>query len=122
MKLIIKRVRRDDTTFFLGTYKGSDFVVQCQLELTKEERAIINRCRLDDYGLTTPELPETEMPTHTIGTLHEGLIVNLPDADSVIHYIDALKGACDQLPRLLDLYGPNESEEIIEYPRGTQQN
>ena len=68
MRLVIQR-RQNEVKGMLGGSKGFNFTLQCRLELTEHERAVVDRYKLQGYAVTYRTVQGTRVPDDTIGGL-----------------------------------------------------
>jgi hypothetical protein len=110
--IVIKRIRHEERGLLRG-YKGSHFELRYRVEFTDEEAITIRECRLEGYQIEFTWLPGIEIPSHTIGSLQQGMQVTLSEPLQVAYYIHYLKRACDILPLILDMYAPPHGHQIV---------
>jgi hypothetical protein len=117
VKLIINRSQTDKKGM-LGGHKGVDFTLRYRLELTDEERALVDKYKLHFYPLTWGTTSTGERrPNDTISSMIEGRSQTLTDVTTLIGNEEVIKNACDQLPPLFAIARSFGGDEVIEYPR-----
>jgi hypothetical protein len=117
VKLIINRSQTEKKGM-LGGHKGVDFTLGYRLELTEEEKALVDKYKLHFYPLTWETTPTGEQrPGDTISSMMEGRSQTLGDVTTLISNEEVIKNACDQLPPLFSVARSFGGDEVIEYPR-----
>lgn len=114
MKLIIKRNQRDEKGIF-GGHKGVNFILSCRVELTDEERELIDRYKAWDYPLTYKEIGGTQVANYTVDALVNGRTQEVKDVATLLHNEEVVKKACDDFKNLLQIMTTFGGEEVIEY-------
>lgn len=82
------------------------------LELTDEEKMLIEQYNLQDYVLTRTQ----SYHTTTIGDLMRGRTSSLPDLSIVIGNEQTLREACEGLPALFAYCRSFGENFVVEYP------
>ena len=93
MQLIIRRVFNPDAS---AKYP-SPYAATWQLDLSEEERKLIEAYGLDSHVLTTGQYSST-----TVGDVIKGKTEKLKYLDVLMGNEKALRNACAELPALLD--------------------
>lgn len=117
MRLVISR-RQADVKGVFGGHKGVSFTLSYRLELTDEERALVERYKLGGYPVTFKSIQGSRIPDDTISSMQVGATQTLSDVTTLIDNEGVLKSACDQLPPLFEVVRSFGGDEVIEYPRG----
>lgn len=92
------------------------FLLSCQVELTPEEQALINKYKIEDYPLTYKEYRDgTKVPDIKIGSLVRGVNYELEDVGTLLSNEEVIKGVCDAFKTLLVVMASFGGEEVIEF-------
>jgi hypothetical protein len=89
----------------------SPYRFEARLELSDEERMIIERYQLGDYVLTRSQVSRT-----TLADLMRGHREAQSDLDLLIGNEQALRGACEGLPTLFQYCSSFGQGMVFEYP------
>ena len=115
MKLIIKRDQKAQTGL-LGGHKGMTFVLNCRVELTSEEQALIAKYKAEMHPLTfTTDREGNKIPKDTISGLMRGVTEELKDITILLNNEEVIRGACKNFKTLLDVMATFGGEEVIEF-------
>jgi hypothetical protein len=117
MRLIINR-RQAEVKGMLGGHKGVSFTLSYRLELTDEERGLVERYKLQNYPLTWTNTQSGRIPDDTIANMVAGRSQTLNDVTTLLRNEDIVKSACDELMPLFEVCRTFGGDEIVEYPRG----
>lgn len=107
MKLIINRSYEAPSRRTSASYS-----YRAILELTDEEKMLVERYNLQDYALTRTQSYQTT----TIGDLMRGRTNSLPDLSIVMGNEQALREACEGLPALFAYCRSFGENFVFEYP------
>lgn len=116
MRLIINRSQSDVKGMF-GGHKGVAFTLSYRLELTEDEKALVERYKLQEYPLTWSTFQGERVPEDTIERMMMGRSQTLNDVTTLIENEEIIKNACDALPPLFSIARSFGGDEIIDYPR-----
>lgn len=95
MKLVIKRRFEPDHRLSSGT--SWPYVSEIKLDLTDEERDLIDRFRLGDHVLSRKQHSMTQLKN-----VISGIQERTPSLEVLIGNEDVLRSACTALPAMLD--------------------
>jgi len=111
MKLII---RRDQPKGFFG---GTKFLVEARVELTPEEKALIEKYKLDDEPLFEKESKVGILTmSPTVKKLVKGISFKIPNLNLILDYEEGIKSACKNLKSYLEVAKTFDGgEEVIEF-------
>lgn len=117
MKLKIRR-EQEQKKSFLGGNKGMEFTLHCQVELSPEENALVEKAKVGDYVLTKYTLfehrkgdYETEL---TVRNLVNGMASTVTNVQKLLGLEDEVKNGCHNLKSLLQVISSFGGEEVIE--------
>ena len=116
MRLIINRSQAD-VKGMLGGHKGVQFTLGYRLELTEEERSLVERYKLAYYPLTWKTVGTLREPDDMIANMVTGRTQTVTDVRTLIDNEQVIKNACDQLPPLFEVVRSFGGDEVVEYPR-----
>jgi hypothetical protein len=105
MRLIITR------GYEASRRSGSSYRFGARLELSDEERKIIDQYNLGSHVLTRSQVSRT-----TLADLIRGHSETSPNLDLLIGNEQALRGACESLPGLFEYCHSFGEEVVFEYP------
>jgi hypothetical protein len=114
MKLIISRDQLAKKGLF-GGHKGMMFSLMCRVEISPEERALIDTYRVHNHALTWRETSQGREPGVTVNDLISGKTYEIDDVTTLLHNEEVIKGACQDFKNLLLVmasFGGQESIEI----------
>lgn len=112
MRLIIKR-DQEQKKGILGGNKGIDFKLHCQVELTPEESALIEKAKVGEYMLAEYTNNGVDLTLRVDG-LTQGITSTVPDVQKLLGLEDEIKNGCQNLKSLLQVIGSFGGEEVIE--------
>jgi len=95
MKLVIKRHFEPDHRLPSGS--SWPYVAEIRLDLTDQERELVDQFKLGDHVLTRKQHSMTQLKD-----VIRGIQERTPSLDILIGNEDALRGACAGLPALLE--------------------
>jgi hypothetical protein len=116
MRLIVNRSQAAMKGMF-GGHKGVQFTLSYRLELTDEERALVEEYRLEYYPLTWRTVGTLREPDDMIANMVTGRSQTLSDVTTLISNERIVKDACDALPPLFEIVRSFGGDEVVEYPR-----
>ncbi|MBI4800410.1 MAG: hypothetical protein HY794_17100 [Desulfarculus sp.] len=115
MKLIIERNQREKKGL-LGGYKGVAFSLACKLELSPEEKDLVDRYIVGNYTLTYRTLSDgTQEAENTLNGLMAGGYMELEDVATLLHNEEVIKDACQKFKILLEVMKTFGGQEVIEF-------
>jgi hypothetical protein len=106
MQLVIKR--RFEPDHKLSSGSSWPYVSEIKLDLTKEERALIERFKLGDHVLSRKQHGMTQLKDVIRGTSER-----TPSLDVLIGNENVLRSACAELPAMLDFCRSFGSEMTV---------
>jgi len=117
MKLIIRRNQADVKGFF-GGHKGVRFSLYAQVQISDEEKALINRYKVGDYILAEYELSfgrdKVYRFTWSVDDLIRGKSVETDDIGTLLKLEESVKRGCVSLKTLLEVMKTFGGEEVID--------
>lgn len=113
MKLKIRRDQAAKTGIF-GGHKGMKFSLSCQVEISPEEQALIEKYKVHDHALTWQETSSGRFPGVTVRSLVDGYNVELDDVATLLNNEEVIKEACKDFKNLLMVMATFGGEEVIE--------
>ena len=116
MKLIINRSQAA-MKGMLGGHKGVQFTLSYRLELTADERDLVQQYKLEYYPVTWQTSNGVRMPDDTISNMLDGRTQTLTDVTTLIANERVVKDACDVLPGLFEVVRSFGGDEVVDYPR-----
>ncbi len=116
VQLVIKR-EQAPVKSLLGGHKGVEFTLAYWLVLTDEECELVDEYKLGDYPLTWNNLSSGRVPDDTIRNMVAGRRQTLTDVTTLLDNEQAIKDACDSLPKLFEIVRTFGGQEVIDYPR-----
>ncbi|MFH1035885.1 MAG: hypothetical protein V1806_15365 [Pseudomonadota bacterium] len=115
MKLIIERNQRDKKGL-LGGHKGVAFSLSCKVELTSEEKSLVERYKASGHALTYRSASDgTRLPGQTVGGLMDGVYQEMDDVGTLLNNEQVIKGACQDFKNLLEVMKTFGGQEVIEF-------
>lgn len=114
MKLIIRRNQAAKKGVF-GGHKGMKFSLECRVELTDQERAIVDQYKVNDHVLTWRNNSGQEVPGLLISSLVRGTTQEVDDVTTLLSNEEVIKGACANFRALLEVMATFGGEEVIEF-------
>lgn len=115
MRLIITR-RQADKKGMLGGHKGVTFTLATRVEFTAEERQL-----LDHYKMWTYSLFNRGGIPVSLGQLAQGDTQTVENVEILLANEQIVKSALDQVPPLLEVLRSFGGDDVIEYPRPSNQ-
>ena len=113
MKLKIAR-DQEQKKGLLGGNKGIEFILKCQVELTAEEKALIEKAKVGEYILTTYR-PHGEVEISlSVSSIVSGISSRETSVDMLLKLEDNIKSGCQNLKLLLEVIASFGGEEVIE--------
>jgi hypothetical protein len=106
MELIIKRRFEPDHTLSSGS--SWPYVSEIKLDLTDEERELIDRFKLSDHVLSQKQYSMTQLKD-----VIDGHLERTPSLDVLIGNENVLRTACAALPAMLDFCRSFGSEVAV---------
>ena len=118
MKLIIRRNQADVKGLF-GGHKGVRFTLYAQVQISDEEKALINRYKVGDYILAEYELKvpfrEDKVRFHwSVNDLIRGKQVETEDIGTLLELEESVKRGCVALKTWLEVMRTFGGEEVID--------
>jgi len=119
MKLIIKRDQADVKGFF-GGHKGVNFSLSIRVEITQEEKELIDRYKVGDYLLVSSDLlahmavKEGIRTTLSINDLTNGKSFTVDSISTLLKLEEEIKNGCQNLKDLLMVMRTFGGEEVLE--------
>jgi len=115
MKLVIKRDQQVQKGIF-GGHKGMTFILSYRVELSPEEKALVEKYKVEDYTLTyTTSRDGTQLPKDTVRGLMQGEREVVKDITILLNNEEIIKGACKNFKNLLEVMATFGGEEVIEF-------
>ncbi len=119
MKLIICRNQADKTGLF-GGHKGVNFQLSAKVELTENERSLVQKYKAEDTVLNTigPDLEKLKLksPFITMANLMGGWdTANVTDVGLLLDLEELIKDACQTFKNYLEVMASFGGEEIVDY-------
>ncbi len=115
MKLIIKRDQQAQKGIF-GGYKGMTFLLSYRVELTPEEKALVEKYKVEDYTLTyTTSRDGIQLPKDTVRSLMQGVTEEVKDITILLNNEEIIKGACKDFKTLIEVMATFGGEEEFEF-------
>lgn len=115
MKLIIKRDQKARKGMF-GSHKGMTFLLSYRVELTSEEKALVEKYKAGDCTLTyTTRSDGTRLPKDTISSLMQSVTEEVEDITILLNNEEIIKDACKNFKTLLEVMATFGGEEVIEF-------
>ena len=116
MKLTIKRNQADVKGLF-GGHKGVNFELYSKVEISKEERELIQHYKVESHHLAEYEISTkkgTEIDYITVGNLINGNTIVLSSVSRLLNLEDKIKEGCQDLKNLLLVMASFGGEEVFE--------
>lgn len=117
MKLKIRR-EQEQKKGLLGGNKGLEFKLHCQVELTPEENALVEKAKVGEYVLTKYTLFEDKGGGYEaelkVSSLVGGMTSTVTDVQKLLGLEDEVKSGCQNLKSLLEVISSFGGEEVIE--------
>ena len=115
MKLIIERDQRDKTSI-LGKHKGVTFSLSCKVELTSEEKKLVERYQASGHVLTYKSASDgARLPGQTVGGLMAGVYQEMDDVGTLLNNEEVIKSACQDFKNLLEVMKTFGGQEVTEF-------
>jgi hypothetical protein len=114
MKLKITR-DQEQKKGLLGGNKGIEFTLECQVDLTEEEKALVDKAKIGEYILTKyrPHEDGMELPL-TVNDLINGVASRVKNVQKLLGLEEEIISGCENLKSLLAVISTFGGEEIIE--------
>jgi hypothetical protein len=113
MKLTIRRDQAD-VRGLLGGHKGVKFKLSAKVDISGEERGLIDRYKVGEYVLASYELGS--QPTLiTVSGIIGGRSIETESITKLLELEDTVKQGCQNLKTLLTVMATFGGEEVIEY-------
>lgn len=113
MKLTIRRDQSAKKGLF-GGHKGMNFSLFCRVEISQEERELINKYKVQDHVLTWREYEGRQIPGLTVQDLVQGKTTEIGDVATLLNNEEVIKDACQNFKNLLIVMASFGGEEVIE--------
>jgi len=115
MKLKIQRDQKQKKGL-LGGNKGIEFTLNCKVELTPEEQALIDKAKVGNYTLISyvPQGWEHEL-TFNVNDIVDGIVFQEMSVGKLLDLEEQVKNGCQNLKSLLEVIASFGGEEIIEF-------
>lgn len=117
MKLKIRR-EQEQKKGLMGGNKGIEFKLDCRVELSPEESALVEKAKAGDYVLTTYTRFETKREdiksALTVNDLVNGMNSRVTDVQKLLGLEEEIKIGCQNFKSLLQVIGSFGGEEVIE--------
>jgi hypothetical protein len=115
MKLFIKRDQKAQTGI-LGGHKGMTFLLSYRIELTPEEKALVDKYKAENHPLTFGRDREgKQIPKDTVSSLMRGGTDEVKDITVLLNNEEILKDACKNFKILLNVMATFGGEEIVDF-------
>ncbi len=113
MKLTIKRDQAAKTGLF-GGHKGMKFSLYCRVEISPEERELIDKYKVGEHVLTWREYNGSQIPGITVQDLVGGRTTEIDDVGTLLNNEEVIKNACQDFKNLLLVMASFGGEEVID--------
>lgn len=113
MKLTIRRDQSAKKGLF-GGHKGMNFSLFCRVEISQEERELINKYKVQDHVLTWREYEGRQIPGLTVQDLVQGKTTEIGDVATLLNNEEVIKDTCQNFKNLLIVMASFGGEEVIE--------
>jgi len=116
MKLIIRRNQADVKGLF-GGHKGVRFTLYAQVQISDEEKALINHYKVGDYIVAEYELTSGKDIFRfdwSVNDLIRGKQVETGDIGALLKLEESVKRGCIALKNLLEVMRTFGGEEVID--------
>lgn len=113
MKLIIERNQRE-LKGMLGGSKGIIFTLKATVELTPDEKALLDKYKLYEHALTTREVKGQETTGITVWGLMNSEVQEVKDVTTLLNNEQVIKDACKSFKILLHVMSTFGGREEIE--------
>jgi hypothetical protein len=114
MKLFIVKNQKDRKGVF-GGYKGQMYAISFRVELTNEEKELVEKYQVHDEPITWKETKEGREPSIRIGELISGLGYESSNIFKLMTHEDEIKAGCQQFKGYLEIMRTFVGEETIDY-------
>ena len=114
MKLFIRR-NQEEKRGMLGGYKGMSFLLTARLELTADEKALIEKYKQWDTVVHSYESDNGVPVDWTLRSMISGRSVSCDGVVPLIESEDNIKNSCNNLKILLEVMDTFGGEQIIEF-------
>ncbi len=113
MKLTIRRDQAAKKGVF-GGHKGMRFSLYCRVEISPEEKELIDKYKVHDHVLTWRDTESGQIPGLTVGDLINGKTYELEDITTLLNNEEVIKETCKDFKNLLLVMASFGGEEVIE--------
>ena len=114
MKLYISRDQSEQKGLFGGS-KGFSFSLSCRLELTEDEKQIIDKYKQWDIPVYSYATTKGTEASWSLRELTTGRTVNCSGVAALLSDEEEIKNACANIQVLLDVMESFGGEEVIEF-------
>jgi len=115
MKLIIKRNQQAQKGIF-GGHKGMTFLLSYRVELSPEEKALVEKYKVENYVLTYNTKDKDGLQIQkTVRDLMDGSFDNVKDITILLNNEEIIKNACKNFKILLKVMETFGGEEVIDF-------
>lgn len=110
------RIRRDQAAKkgIFGGHKGMKFSLSCRVDISAEERELIEKYKVHEHPLTWQETDRGRAPGLTVQDLMNGYNVEIDDVGTLLNNEEVIKEACNDFKNLLMVMSTFGGEEVIE--------
>lgn len=113
MKLIISRDQAAKKGMF-GGHKGMRFSLACRVEISPDEKALIEKYKVHEHVLTWRDDDSGRIPGVTVNDLVLGKSYELDDVTTLLNNEEVIKRACQDFKNLLLVMASFGGQETIE--------
>lgn len=113
MKLHIRR-GQDERRGFFGGSKGMSFALSARIELSAEERALVEKYKQWDVWVYLDKETERATPW-TLKDMQESRTITRNGVEELLKAEGQLKNACGNLKALLSVMASFDGEEVVEF-------
>ena len=113
MKLIISRDQAAKKGIF-GGHKGMTFSLSCRVEISPDEKALIDKYKVHEHVLTWRDTSQGRLPGITVNDLVMGKSYELEDVTTLLNNEAVIKEACQDFKNLLMVMTTFGGQEIFE--------
>lgn len=115
MRLIIKRNQQAEKGIFGGN-KGMKFLLSYRVELSPEEKALVEKYKVENYVLTyTTGKDGLQIPKNTVRDLMYGSSDSVKDITILLNNEEIIKNACKNFKILLEVMATFGGEEVSDF-------
>jgi len=114
MKLKITR-DQEQKKGLLGGNKGIEFTLKCQVDLTEEEKTLVDKAKVGEYVLTNyrPYEDGVELPL-MVNDLINGIASRVKNVQKLLGLEEEIVQGCENLKSLLAVISTFGGEEVID--------